>query len=161
MERIRRIQKHPLFMELCAKIELAEEERPFCGHTIGHFLDVARLMYIYCLEDGSSLDKELIYAAALLHDLGRYEQMTKGTPHHLAGAAIASRVMEECGFDQEEIKHVCAAITGHRDKQSAESTDPLTSYLYKADKKSRSCFCCPAERECDWPLEKKNLFIDL
>ena len=42
-----------------------------------HFLDVARLMYIYNLEDQAGFSKEMIYAAGLLHDIGRYEQMKK------------------------------------------------------------------------------------
>lgn len=42
-----------------------------------HFLDVARLMYIYNLEDQAGFSKEMIYAAGLLHDIGRYEQMEK------------------------------------------------------------------------------------
>ena len=38
------------------------------------FWNVARLMYIYALEEHLELPKELIYAAALLHDIGRAQQ---------------------------------------------------------------------------------------
>ena len=36
-----------------------------------HFLDVARLAWIAGLEQGLGLDKEIVYAAALLHDIGK------------------------------------------------------------------------------------------
>ena len=31
--------------------------------------------------------------------------------------------------------------------------------LYRADKKSRPCFACPAEGACSWPPSKKNLLL--
>lgn len=85
MKRIDQILSHPVFREQFALLQEAEKDRIFCRHTMEHFLDVARLMYIYNLEDQAGFSKEMIYAAGLLHDIGRYEQMEKGTPHHLAG----------------------------------------------------------------------------
>ena len=89
MKRIHKIQNHPIFREQYQLLVEAEKDRIFCRHTMEHFLDVARLMYIYDLEDGAGIDKEIIYAAALLHDIGRYEQIRIGTPHHIAGAKLA------------------------------------------------------------------------
>lgn len=89
MKRIDQILSHPVFREQFALLQEAEKDRIFCRHTMEHFLDVARLMYIYNLEDQAGFSKEMIYAAGLLHDIGRYEQMEKGTPHHLAGARLA------------------------------------------------------------------------
>lgn len=148
-----------MFQELFLKLQEAEKNRIFCGHTMEHFLDVARLMYIYSLEEETGIPKELIYAAALLHDLGRYQEISKGTPHHKAGAEIAEVIMKDCGFLPEEIQQVKTAILGHRNKNSLNSSSRLTAYLYRADKKSRNCFACAAEPECDWPEEKKNLWI--
>lgn len=65
-------------------------------------MDVARLMYIYNLEERAGLEKELIYAAALLHDIGRYEQISRGTPHHISGARIAEEIMADCGFEKKK-----------------------------------------------------------
>lgn len=160
MERIKRIQAHALFRELYEKLMEAEKDRFFCRHTMEHFLDVARLMYIYSLEDGADIKKDLIYAAALLHDIGRYEQIAKGTPHDLASARIAGNIMPDCGFTKREIQAVQNAILGHRKKESTDCEDRLTAYLYCADKKSRNCFACPAMPECSWPDEKKNLWIE-
>ena len=123
-----------------------------------HFLDVARLMYIYNLEDQAGFSKEMIYAAGLLHDIGRYEQMEKGTPHHLAGARLAERILTDCDFSLTEQKSILAAIRSHRVKDTAET--PLFSrYLYRAYKQFRDCLSCPARNACNWPEEKMNLTI--
>ena len=49
--RISLIWRHPLYQKHCEKIQKLEKDRIFCRHTPEHFLDVARLMYIYSLED--------------------------------------------------------------------------------------------------------------
>lgn len=159
MDRVYQIQKHPLFQELCQKLQNEEKNRVFCRHTMEHFLDVARLMYIYSLEDGADIRKDLIYAAALLHDLGRYEQMICGTPHHIAGKQIAEGILQDCGFTDHEIQSVQNAISGHRNQESAASGDRLSAYLYRADKASRNCFSCSVRSACNWPKEKMNLRI--
>lgn len=159
MERIHKIQTHPVFMEQYRLLCAAEKDRVFCRHTMEHFLDVARLMYIYNLEAGARLSRELIYAAALLHDIGRYEQLVLGTPHDIASAAIAETILKDCGFGDVEIAAVKKAILGHRNPASREHPDLLTAYLYRADKLSRNCFACPSEKQCNWPLEKKNMKI--
>ncbi|MDE6895781.1 MAG: HD domain-containing protein, partial [Lachnospiraceae bacterium] len=84
MERIRKLVLHPLFQEQAAFLKDAEKDRIFCRHSIEHLLDVARIMYIYNLEDGCGLNRELIYAAALLHDIGRPDQIRYQTPHPAA-----------------------------------------------------------------------------
>ena len=60
MKRIHKIQNHPIFREQYQLLVEAEKDRIFCRHTMEHFLDVARLMYIYDLEDGAGIDKEII-----------------------------------------------------------------------------------------------------
>ena len=157
MKRIHNIQNHPIFRAEYRNLQEAEKERIFCRHTMEHFLDVARLMYIYNLEDGAGIEKDIIYAAALLHDIGRYEQISRGTPHDIAGSRLAEVIMRDCDFTEEEISWVKRAISGHRISKNDEHTKPsLEVYLYRADKRSRNCFLCPAYGECNWPEEKKN-----
>lgn len=165
MERIDLIRNHPLFKEQFELIQEAEKERIFCSHTMEHFLDVARLMYIFFLEDGISCQKDVLYAAALLHDIGRYEQIQKGTPHHVAGAEISKRILSDCGFNQDEIAGITDAILGHRNEnavgmdRSAGKYGYLREYLHRADKLSRNCFSCAAVKECNWSDDKKNMKI--
>ena len=158
VDRIQRIQKNPVFQDLYIKLQDAEAGRIFCKHTIEHFLDVARLMYIFCLEDGESINKDVIYATALLHDLGRYDQIAYGIPHNVAGVEIAKNILEKCGFTEDEIQSIQKAIASHREPNDS-AHDPLTRYLDRADKMSRNCFSCVVRTECNWSDEKKNEWI--
>ena len=58
MQRIWKIYEHPLFIEGLVKNKDAEKERIFCHHDMNHFLDVARLMYIFSMERGYALEKK-------------------------------------------------------------------------------------------------------
>lgn len=81
MKRVQEIWEHPLYQQNLKELTRLEADRIFCRHTPEHFLDVARLAYIFSLERGISCPRELIYCTALLHDIGRAEQYTVGTPH--------------------------------------------------------------------------------
>lgn len=158
--RLQRIWDHPLFQKSLLETERLEQNRIFCGHNRAHLLDVARIAYIENLETGANIPKYLIYAAALLHDIGRHLQYTKGVPHHEASARIASKILPECGFSQEDTRRILDAVLSHRDK-AAGSADGLSGMIYRADKRSRCCFACPAEPECDWSREKKNMTLTI
>ncbi len=159
MERVNRIWRHRTYQECLEKIRAHEETREFCRHTPEHFLDVARLTYILALEEGIQAGlKELIYAAGLLHDIGRHLQYEKGIPHQTASAEIAEEILRDCGFSEGERETVLHLIRSHRTPQ--EGTD-LAALFYRADKLSRNCFACPVQEKCDWPGTKKNLEIKL
>ncbi len=153
MSRVDRIWNHPLYQQHLKGLLEAEQKREFCRHTPEHFLDVARLTYIFALEAGLSISKDIIYGAALLHDIGRKQQYDHGIPHEKASAAIAEQILPECGYAKEERAFILDAILSHRKKEAGES---LNGLMYRADKMSRLCFACPAEQKCDWPKEKKN-----
>lgn len=155
-ERVNRILENKDYRRYLAKNEDAEREREFCRHDMAHFLDVARLAALLNLKEGQGVEEELIYAAALLHDIGRHLQYVDGTPHEETSAVLALPILEVCGFSQEERKRVKSAILSHRRKETAEKPG-LEGLLYRADKLSRSCFSCKAEKKCDWKQEKKNL----
>ena len=152
MERIRKIFRHPLYSEHLHKLMEAETDREYCRHDISHFLDVARISYIYALEDGAGLQKEIIYAAALLHDIGRYTEISEGIPHETAGAELSEIILGDCGFAEADIAEIKNAISRHRKGGSGL----LAEYIYRADKQSRRCFECNAAASCKWSEEKKN-----
>ena len=159
MNRIQAIWLHPEYQAAYFQIQQLEQDRPYCRHTMAHFLDVARLMYIEVIEQQLPIPREVIYAAALLHDIGRGQQYTQGTPHHIASVAMAKRILPDCGFASEETERICAAIADHRMVPETERT--LSALLYRWDKASRTCFCCPASDSCNWSEEKKNQQIYL
>lgn len=158
MERIEKILNQDLFLKYLHLNEEAEKNRIFCHHDMVHFLDVARIAWILNLEEGLEIAKDLIYAAALLHDIGRHMQYADGTPHEKASAVLAPEILKECGFDDKETHVIISAIETHRDSEVATEAT-LNGILYRADKASRPCFACKAEKQCDWKKDKKNKTI--
>lgn len=158
MEKVNKICSHPLFLSSLAKIQELEKERIFCRHNAEHFLDVARIAYIENLEKNLHISKEKIYAAAMLHDIGRHLQYLQGIPHERGSAMIAEEILKDCGFEKEEQEEIRSAIMGHRTPET-RVPDNLAGLLYRADKKSRICAFCSACQECNWSTEKKNLVI--
>lgn len=190
MRRVHLIYEHPVFREKYRALQEAEKDRRFCKHTLEHFIDVARLMYIYALEHRLSVSKEVIYAMALMHDIGRIDQIESGIPHERAGAALCDIILPECGFTEEEIETIKAAILCHRSaagsgndaehrnaagcgsnaehrnaagsgSNASHDRDPCHEMLYWADKRSRNCYACDMQKECNWDQEKMNLEIDV
>ena len=174
MDRVNKVLFHPQYQQYYQEIQSLEADRKFCGHTIDHFLAVARLSFIMVQEAGLDIDKEVVYAAALLHDIGRYLEYTKGTPHHEGSVLIAQELLPECGFNDTEIAIIIQAIKGHREAFQKRYCKAWDEELYKlsdadnfaaifnqADKLSRNCFACSVADECNWPVEKKNTKVVL
>ena len=85
-------------------------------------------------------------------------------PHEQASAGIAEGILTDTGYGKEEKERILTAILNHRRKAQVQlsvktGSDLLSEVLYDADKISRSCYACPAEKECNWNKEKKNLEI--
>lgn len=154
MQRIDRILRHPAFLRAMERIDCLERERIYCRHGMQHLLDVARICYILCLEHRIPADKPQIYAAALLHDIGRAEELSGGRPHQLAGSALAAEILEDCGFLQER-EVILSAILEHRKKQP-QQVHTFAQALCEADRLSRMCFCCEAQDSCNWSEERRN-----
>ena len=94
MKRVNAIWQHKVYQDCLERVRAWEEDREFCRHTPEHFLDVARLTWILALEAGIPAEKELVYAAGLLHDIGRFRQYEEGIPHEEASAQIAEGIGE-------------------------------------------------------------------
>jgi putative nucleotidyltransferase with HDIG domain len=156
--RINAIRRHPRYVACYKRLEELEKDRIFCRHQMNHLLDVARIAYIRNLERGLDISREVIYATALLHDIGKGQQYEEGTPHEIASARIAEEILDSLPtnlqFCAEEKEQILAAIRGHR--RLREGAEPLEALLYESDKLSRTCFSCPAEAECNWNENKKN-----
>lgn len=155
MVRINQILHHAEYQKNLEEIAQCESKRVFCKHDMGHFLDVARIAQLMNLKERLDLSEELIYATALLHDIGRHKQYIEGIPHEKASIPIAEEILGSCGFDQNEIEIIRNAIKNHRTSESKNMKD-LTGIIYRADKLSRPCFCCPMEYQCNWTEDKKN-----
>lgn len=107
------------------------------------------------LEENMNVPKEIIYAIGLLHDIGRWVEYEGGEKHNKASYKLSLDILKECDFNKEEIEIILSGILNHRNSE-AKGLDKI---IYLADKKSRSCFLCNAEKLCKWGKEKKNLDI--
>jgi putative nucleotidyltransferase with HDIG domain len=152
--RVNRILNNDVYISLMRRISELEKDRRFCLHDLNHSLDVARIGYIISLEEALNVDRELIYAAALLHDIGRADEYEKNISHHQRSEELAGDILSECGFNEAEGSEICEAIGAHR--QADEDKKGLKYILYRADKLSRRCFDCKMYEQCYWNEDKKN-----
>ena len=171
MPRVDAIWNHPIYQRELQAIERLERGRAYCRHGLSHLLDVARLAWIINLEQGLGLDRELVYAAALLHDIGRARQCEQGIPHDQAGEALTREILgtveEGQRFGADEQETILGAVRGHRSRSDGDDAPELGTpaptalafVLRVADKASRPCYACPARHTCNWPDGKKNLRI--
>ncbi len=161
MPRIDYICANGLFRRHLGNIVQLESGRIFCRHGIDHLLDVARIMWIKNLEEQLEFDREVIYATALLHDIGKDEQYESGISHDVASERVADAILggmpDDVAFESADAAAIKTAILGHR--KLRVNSQPLERLLYAADKASRACFACPARNACNWSDDKKNLSI--
>lgn len=156
MNKIDLILSNSTFKENLVRIKETEKDRVYCLHGLEHLLDVARIGYIINLEEDLGYEKEIIYAMALLHDIGRNLEYQNGASHHEVGGEIALGILREAGFKASECELICDAIKSHKELENKEDNRSLNYLLYKADKLSRNCFACKAIDSCYWAEEKKN-----
>ena len=155
-ERWQRILENRSFLEAVQRIEQSEENRRFCKHDLGHFLDTARMMYLITLEQGLPFTKDLVYGAGLLHDIGRDPRSGGEGSHAQAGLPAARTILEECGYTEEETGEILQAVAAHSGNRGTVLPMNLAELLYYADKAGRRCFRCEVREDCYWPEDMKN-----
>lgn len=146
MNRINLLIKHPVFIKSYNLIDEIEKDRIYCKHTIQHALDVSRIAYIITLQDKKCIEKEIVYAIGLLHDIGRSIEDFDKDSHAKKSVELSKRILEDCMFSKSEIEVIQSAILHHQ----FIGTDYLESTIYKADKESRLCLFCNARNSCKW-----------
>lgn len=163
---------HPRFNACLSRNEELEASRRFCRHDMAHLLDVARIAYILALEAPEAYDafarslghpgrgpaaKETLYAAALLHDMGKWKQYEDGEDHAEVGARLCLGVLAECGFSEAETAVIAEAIVNHRKKGKNRSDSFLGAILAQADVHSRLCCRCGGKSDCRWRMKQERL----
>ncbi len=148
MERVRSLSCDSAYKNYLRLIKVHEKERLFCRHSFSHLLDTARIAWILCLERGVRIPRPLVYAAALLHDIGRFAQYEdKSVDHADESAKLALPILEKAGFNEDEILVIQNAIRAHR-LPPQTVTEPLGAVLAEADHLSRLCYQCHAKEDC-------------
>jgi len=148
MARVNQLLEHEDYIHYMEKIDGLEKERPFCKHGFEHGLNVARISYAYLLEKGESfLPKESVYAAAFLHDIGRWVEYETGEDHAEASARLALPLLEACEFSSENIHVILKGIREHR-RHHEDNLTLLGAALALADDWARDCRHCSAQARC-------------
>jgi len=148
MTRVNQLLDHEDYISYLEKISVLEKERRFCKHGFEHGLNVARIAYAYLLESGEMvLSKESVYAAALLHDIGRWIEYGTGEDHAEASARLALPLLERCGFSTNEIQVILKGIREHRRHQE-DHLSLLGATLALADDWARDCRHCSGQALC-------------
>lgn len=155
MKSVNDLLKDDEYRLLLKRLEELERDRVFCHHGMEHLLSVARIAWIWNLEEEIGLEKEDIYLAALLHDLGRLDEYEKEIEHHLASEKRAGYFLKKLQYPERKRELILAAVRGHREKTAAD-TKGLAELLAQADKASRNCGYCGAYESCRWSEEEKN-----
>ncbi len=152
MDRINKILNDEEYKSIINNIEYKEKDRVFCLHGLDHALDVARIGYIIILEENLLYERDVFYAAALLHDIGRYSENEEKYGHHFSGAELAEKILVRAEYTEDEIKEICEAISLHKNRTDGG----LSEVLFRADKLSRNCFKCASRELCYWNENVKN-----
>nr|WP_236006098.1 HD domain-containing protein [Paradesulfitobacterium ferrireducens] len=147
MKRVNDLIDHPEFQRHLEKTEEMERERKFCKHGFEHGLAVARIAHAYLLEKGTKPEREVVYAAGLLHDIGRWLEYETGKDHALASAELARPILAACGFSGSEIGIIEQGIREHR-LHGQPGLSALGEALALADDWARDCRSCTARADC-------------
>lgn len=156
MDRIQPIVQHPQFLAWMKQMDELECDRIYCRHGLPHLLDTARIAALLAEDCASGYPRDVIYAAALLHDLGRLKQYTTGEPHAQAGVPMAQELLRGTSFTETEQEEILQAISCHR---TGDDGNRLGQILHQADHASRMCFACEAADTCYWAEERRNYTI--
>jgi HD superfamily phosphodiesterase len=159
MLRINRLIQDAEYNTYLRQIQQREANRQFCRHDYQHMVDVARITYLLLLESGDlkpfmeqygipmqATAREIVYAAGILHDIGRWREYDTNEDHAVVGARLAASLLQRAGFAAAEVLLICQAVREHRLDDG--SAGMLGSYLARADDLSRPCANCNSRYEC-------------
>lgn len=148
MARVNQLLEDDNYRSHMEKIIELEKERRFCKHGFEHGLNVARVAYAYLLEKRTGiLPKEVVYAAALLHDIGRWVEYQTGEDHAEVSARLAHPLLEACQFSEADVSVILQGIREHR-RPPADNLTVLGEALALADDWARDCRQCSAQTLC-------------
>jgi len=169
LKRVETLVEDKYYQEYFRRNSEAEIEPKFCQHDFRHHLAVARITYILILEhndlnyfikdsgiSGKLAAKEIIYAAALTHDIGKWKEYKCGIDHASYGARLAREILPRALFNHTEVDIICRAIYEHRNISRDMSF--LGERLHRADNLSRICTRCEYRSQCP-KLRNKEISI--
>lgn len=160
-----KILENEEYKKYVERICYLEKDRIYCKHDLKHSLDVARICTIIMYEQGQEVNRDIVYATALLHDIGRFKENTQN--HEALSVDIAKDILSVCGYTATEIATIVEIISFHRGNYSIKQIEELVNdgkldlkESFKiADQLSRNCFCCKGSSSCKWKEENRSTNI--
>lgn len=120
--------------KVCTYIERADESLTALGYTEHSYAHVSlvakKAKEILEVMGYPQRDAELAEIAGFLHDIGN---VINRVEHAQSGAVMAFRILDEIGFNPEEISTIITAI-GNHDESTAFPVNPVAAALILADK---------------------------
>jgi uncharacterized protein len=110
-------------------------DAPAC-HDVDHTFRVLHHARLIAAREPTA-EVSVVTAAALLHDIGRPEEMScQGAICHAElGAGLAPAILRECGFtDEAFVAHVVACVRSHRFRGGTAPATLEAKIVYDADK---------------------------
>ena len=168
MKYTEKLLQNPGFRKIQAEIRQWEITRIYCHHELAHSMDVARMAWIYFLEDCQKEHlflepmqleekKDFIYVCALLHDIGRAKQYETGVHHSVGGQALAECLLLAIGAPETWKDPVLHIVAGHHAcGRTDESERQIAGYIDRADHDCRPCFLCEGRDTCKWGQKEQN-----
>lgn len=153
MSYIARLMALESYRQALTALERREADRIYCKHDLDHFLDVARITLLLCQAHNIEADRDSVYLAALMHDLGRLDR--DEADHNVAGSVLAAQWLDAIGFPKDRQEVVLTLIEEHG-WPGKKAPANLSEAFSLADSYSRACYYCPAADSCFWPPERKN-----
>ena len=104
------------------------------AHDVEH---IYRVLYnaLQIAEGEENVDRDVLIAACLLHDIGRQEQFADPTLCHArVGAEKAGRFLRGLGCPEEFAERVCDCIRTHRFRKNDPPVSVEAKILFDADK---------------------------
>ena len=125
------IKNHPTIRTYIAKADESLIALGFTEHSFAHVTQVAeRAGYILETLGYDARTVELAKIAGYLHDIGN---LVNRVEHSQSGAVMAFRILDNLGFDPEEIATIVTAI-GNHDEGTGVPVDHIAAALILADK---------------------------
>ncbi|MBC8530462.1 HD domain-containing protein [Gehongia tenuis] len=91
-------------------------------------------MALFLAED-EDVNRDVLIAAALLHDIGRAAELRDGAVDHAQrGSEMARTFLSGMGFDKDFAEHVAACIATHRYRSGFPPASREAEILFDADK---------------------------
>lgn len=159
MKRVEILLKDSFYNDYIQRNVTEEKSSGSCRHDLQHHIDVARITYILILEpndlnyfvrdnglSGKLAAKEVIYAAGMLHDIGKWKEYNTGIDHAAFGASLAHDILPRAFFNPTEIELICRAIYEH--SNISRDISFLGEKLHRADNLSRVCNECENIEKC-------------